>query len=184
MCYNEVRRVVKSVLPPFLILLSVLTLGGCKSTKKVPPPGKHHRVEHSIRVGKSSKIRQKIVHEAESWLGVPYKYGGNDKREGTDCSGMVLAVYRDVTGIKMPRNSAAQAEFCNRIGERDLKPGDLVFFATGKDKERISHVGILTGEGRFIHSSTSKGVIESDLETPYYRRTFRCYGRVPGMEGK
>ena len=78
-----------------------------------------------------------------------------------------------------PRNSAKQAEFCIKVKEKDARIGDLVFFATGKDPEKVSHVGILVDDNRFIHASTSKGVVVSRLHTPYYISRLKMYGRVP-----
>jgi lipoprotein Spr len=94
---------------------------------------------------------------------------------------MVLQVYLDALGIKLPRNSAEQAAFCTPISLRKVLPGDLVFFATGKDAARISHVGIMLDYENFIHVSTSKGAVISKITTPYYVRTFMGFGRVPTL---
>jgi len=59
-----------------------------------------------------------------------------------------------------------------------VRAGDLVFFATGKDKNRVSHVGIMIDDVKFIHASTKKGVVVSEVTAPYYERTFMMYGRV------
>ena len=90
-----------------------------------------------------------------------------------------MKVYEDVAGWKLPRNSAKQAEFCDRLKEEDVEPGDLVFFATGKDPDKVSHVGIMLDEENFIHASTSKGVVISKVTSNYYIRTFMMYGRIP-----
>lgn len=119
-----------------------------------------------------------IIDEAYSWLGTPYGYAHSEKGVATDCSGMVLEVYEKIAGIKLPRNSAKQAEFCKSIHQKDVKVGDLVFFATGKNEDVISHVGIMVDEKNFIHASASKGVVISDMTQPYYVRTFRGFGRV------
>ena len=79
----------------------------------------------------------------------------------------------------MPRNSAKQAEFCKSLDPDEVEIGDLVFFATGKDPDRISHVGIMIDEVNFVHASTKKGVVVSRIDTPYYIRTFKMFGRVP-----
>lgn len=122
-----------------------------------------------------------MIEEACSWVGTPYKYGGADKGIGTDCSGLVLRVYLDMTEIKLPRNSAKQAEFCKRIKPKDIRPCDLVFFATGKDTSRVSHVGMMLDNANFIHASSSKGVTVSRLDNPWYSKRLICFGRVPGM---
>ncbi|MDE6291970.1 MAG: C40 family peptidase, partial [Muribaculaceae bacterium] len=107
--------------------------------------------------------------------------GKAEKGKACDCSGMVMCVYEKVTGIKLPRNSAQQQDFCRKLKEKDVRIGDLCFFATGKDPDKTSHVGIMIDESNFIHASTSKGVVVSDITQPYYIRTFKGFGRVPGQ---
>ncbi len=158
---------------------------GCKSHHSVRRGNHHrgHKTELPVHLDFSSlsKERRAIVREAEEWLGTPYAYGESTKQRGSDCSGMVLSVYLETTGIKLPRNSAKQAEFCKSLKAKDVRPGDLVFFATGKDPDRVSHVGIMISDEDFIHVSTSKGAVVSKTTTPYYTRTCMGYGRVPGM---
>jgi hypothetical protein len=162
----------------FMLLISLLAFTGCHSSHKSANKNAD-RVE-TVKVSKKLKGEEKrIVEEALSWQGTPYKYAGFHKGKGTDCSGMVLSVYESAAGIKLPRNSRKQAEFCKRIGKGSVRPGDLVFFATGKDASTISHVGIMIDEIRFVHASTKKGVIVSELTSPYYKRTFKMFGRVP-----
>lgn len=162
----------------FILLIFLLAFTGCHSSRK-----SHHKNADRVEtLGVSKKLKgteKRIVEEALSWQGTPYKYAGFHKGKGTDCSGMVLSVYENVAGIKLPRNSRKQAEFCKKIGKGAVRPGDLVFFATGKDPAVISHVGIMVDDDRFVHASTKKGVIVSELSTPYYKRTFKMFGRVP-----
>lgn len=128
-----------------------------------------------------SKQKSKIIKEAEEWIGTPYLYGGNSKGIGTDCSGLVMTVINNVTGIKLPRNSAKQAEYCTHITLNDLSSCDLVFFATGKSSKKITHVGLMIDTKRFIHASSSKGVVVSSLSQRYYiQRLVKC-GRIPGL---
>ncbi len=159
----------------------VFFLSGCKSSKT-----KHDKTIQETVVVKGDKglkgERKKIVEEAMTWLGTPYKYAGSDKKDGTDCSGMVVRVYEDITGTKLPRNSKQQSEFCDKLKKKEVKPGDLVFFATGKKEDVVSHVGIMIDDNQFVHSSSKKGVILSEMSTSYYQRTFIMYGRVPGMD--
>lgn len=167
-----------------MVILVSLIMASCHSSKKVSRPtgGKTpSRQELLASLGNVSKKQRQIVEEAFTWMGTPYLYAGVEKGKGVDCSGMVLRVYQDVCGVKLPRNSAKQAEFCKKIKAKDVRTGDLVFFATGKDKGRISHVGIMLNSEDFIHASSSKGVVISKVSTPYYVRTFRQYGRVPSL---
>lgn len=161
------------------ILLVAFLSTGCHSSKKVKKSDKATPKIETVEVKQLKGIEKKIVEEALTWEGTPYKYGGSEKKRGTDCSGLALKVYETVTGKKLPRNSAKQAEFCKKLNKKDVRPGDLVFFATGKDPSKISHVGIMIGGERFIHASGSKGVIISEMTTPYYKRNFIMYGRVP-----
>lgn len=158
-----------------------IALTGCHSSKKAGKDSGSKKTEAahvSSKLKKSKGMDGKIVEEALSWRGTPYKYAGTSKKDGTDCSGMVWTIFQDVANVKLPRNSRKQAEFCQKINGKSVKAGDLVFFATGKDPKIISHVGIMIDNERFVHASTKKGVIISDMTTPYYQRTFIMYGRA------
>ncbi|MCH5240841.1 MAG: C40 family peptidase [Muribaculaceae bacterium] len=166
-----------------------LTLGifSCKSHKNKTTDNDSAYIGEQVEVRgqkkrKHNETREKIVEESLTWVGTPYKYGHSEKGIATDCSGMVLVLYRDIAEIKLPRNSAQQADFCEKLKEKEIKPGDLVFFATGKDKKQISHVGVMIDGCKFVHASASKGVILSEMTTPYYQKAFIKYGRVPGMK--
>ncbi len=129
----------------------------------------------TIKLGRHDN--RKLYDECREWLGVPYLYGGQEK-DGTDCSGFVMQVYKAVYDRKIERNSARIFERnCEEIDKEDLKEGDLVFFATGRTS-RISHVGIYLKDGKFVHASSSRGVRVSDLSERYYVKHFKCAGRV------
>lgn len=162
------------------VVMTMLLLPACRPHKDAfPAPERQGTV--SIHVPRAGRQQQRIVDEARTWLGTPYAYARADKGRGTDCSGLVMRVYEDVAGHKLPRNSAKQAEFCERLEPEQVAVGDLVFFATGKDADRVSHVGIVIDDTQFIHASASRGVVISDMTTPYYRRTFKMFGRVPEL---
>ena len=116
-----------------------------------------------------------LISEATRWLGVPYRYAGNDMN-GVDCSGLTSQVYLKSLKVKMPRNSREQQRWCLVVEKNELIPGDLVFFATGSDKNRVSHVGIYIGNGDIIHAS-SRGVIISSLNEKYYLTRYHSSGR-------
>ena len=79
-------------------------------------------------------------------------------------------------------NSDAQrTEDCRKVSKRQLKEGDLVFFHNGRRKRVANHVGIYLKDGKFVHASTSSGVIVSRLEEPYYRKCWMQGGRVKGL---
>ncbi|MDE7402650.1 MAG: C40 family peptidase [Muribaculaceae bacterium] len=161
-----------------IAFLFCVMMSSCHSHRKITATPGHPEVSH-LHVGKPNKTQKKIIDEACEWIGTPYKYGGVSKGDGCDCSGMVMVIYESIKGVKIPRNSAKQSEFCQPINADEVEAGDLVFFATGKDPDRVSHVGLVIDNNSFIHASSSKGVVISQLTSPYYQRTFRMYGRVP-----
>ncbi len=170
------------------LLMVVVALGftSCHTARKGSSGRgkKKHKTEHvikakDVRIGEGTREQRAIVKEALEWLGTPYSYGKSDKGKGADCSGVTMQVYMDVTGKKLPRTSAKQAEYCKKLKEKDVRPGDLVFFATGKSESKVSHVGIMVNDKEFVHASTSKGVVVSNMDQPYWIRTFIKYGRVP-----
>lgn len=117
-----------------------------------------------------------IAREARAQIGVPYRWGGNEPARGFDCSGLVAYVHAR-EGIAVPRTAAAQFAAADKVGERELRIGDLVFFRLGSRRE-VSHVGIYTGQRRFVHApQTGRDVAEASLDDPYYRERFAGAGR-------
>ncbi|WP_291562052.1 C40 family peptidase [Bacteroides sp.] len=124
------------------------------------------------------KDNHKLYLEAADWIGTPYRDGGTTKK-GVDCSGLTMSIYRTVYRKRLSRNSEEQRDKdCQRVLKRNLREGDLVFFHNGKKKRRASHVGIYLKDGRFIHASTSVGVVVSSLNERYYSSHWLQGGRV------
>lgn len=129
---------------------------------------------------KNSNTIDNILKEASTYLGTPYRMGGMT-RSGIDCSAFVLSVFGSVAGINLPRVSSDQAQQGETVEKSNLEKGDLLFFQTvGR---RISHVGIVQditpeGEIKFIHASTSKGVIVSSLNERYWGARYKFAKRV------
>ncbi|MEJ2659049.1 MAG: NlpC/P60 family protein [Desulfobacterales bacterium] len=114
-----------------------------------------------------STLRNKIVRTADSFLGIPYRWGGESVEEGFDCSGFTMTVYR-LNGLDLPRSSRSQWNAGSYISKRDLRKGNLVFFRTARNG-KISHVGIYVGNGQFIHApGKGKKVRRSSLKNRYY----------------
>jgi cell wall-associated NlpC family hydrolase len=86
---------------------------------------------------------------AERFVGIPYRWGGDNVIEGMDCSGFVRAVY-NLCGLSIPRTSRDQFKAGDRVTKDNLHDGDLVFF--GSSADNINHVGIYVGEGKFVHA--------------------------------
>ena len=116
--------------------------------------------------------------EASNWMGVPYRSGGTSMR-GVDCSGFTSAIYKKVFHKKIERKADDQRiKNCKKISKSHLEEGDLVFFHNGSRKRTASHVGIYLKQGRFIHASSSRGVIVSKLSDSFYQHRWMQGGRV------
>ena len=116
-------------------------------------------------------IREELVKTAQNFVDVPYLWGGSSSDGGFDCSGLAMTVYQ-YNGLNLPRSSKEQYEAGTPVDRDNLLKGDLVFFATaGKDK--ISHVGIYAGEGRFIHApGGGKRVRVDSMSKSYYKNRY------------
>lgn len=114
-------------------------------------------------------LRSVIVSKAESYLGVPYQWGGTSVENGFDCSGLTMAVY-DLVGLNLPRSSRAQYAVGTPVDHSGIRKGDLVFFKTS-DSPRVSHVGIYTGGDSFIHAPGKNKKIRVDRLTSSYFRS-------------
>ena len=122
-----------------------------------------------------------IVEKALSWLGIKYRFAGNDEKRGVDCAGLVKRVFGD-SGVRLPRTAAEQFRHGLEVALDELQPGDLVFFRDTY-KRGISHVGIYIGERRFVHAaSTRRSVVVDKLDTPYYLTRFAGGRRIPARK--
>jgi hypothetical protein len=131
---------------------------------RAPAPTRTSRTTWPVSTTSASGAARRVVPTAEQYIGVPYVYGGTSPRTGFDCSGFVQYVY-GIQGIDLPRTSRQMAGAGSAVepSTRSLAVGDLMLFSQGG---RISHVAIYTGNGRFIHSSSSgNGVRYDDLGT-------------------
>lgn len=117
-----------------------------------------------------------VLFRAMALVGTPYRWGGNTPSGGFDCSGLVDYIYRNATGLQLPRTSGEMADLGARKVKRMtmLVSGDLVFFDIGG---RISHVGVYVGKGRFVHAPNTGGTVRlDDIDGPYWAEHF-AFGR-------
>ncbi|PLX98839.1 MAG: hydrolase [Desulfuromonas sp.] len=129
-----------------------------------------YAVSKIARAG-TGDLRAELVSTAKRFIGVPYRWGGEDRVNGFDCSGLTMVSYR-LNGLRLPRNSRAQFQAGRVVARQHLQPGDLVFFAT-KGGTRVTHVGMYVGAGQFIHAPrTGLTVRIADLDSGYFKRTY------------
>src|SRR5699024_4901798 len=101
----------------------------------------------------------------DEWIGSPHRLGGQTK-EGIDCSAFVNHLFNTVYRKPLARSSYEMANHVKRKYENQLNEGDLVFFSFGK--KNIDHVGLYLRNNKFVHVSTTQGVVISDLHDPWY----------------
>ncbi|MEW7277715.1 C40 family peptidase [Aquimarina sp. 2201CG1-2-11] len=155
-----------------LLLLLSLVLISCGSGKK------SISTRSKTPTNTNSKAKS-IVKIAKGYKGTRYKFGGTTKK-GMDCSGLVYTSFKK-EDIVLPRSSRNMSTQGKAISLKKVKIGDLLFFKTNKRKNVISHVGLITeirGTIKFIHSSSSRGVIISSLEEKYWKKAFAWARRI------
>lgn len=129
-----------------------------------------------LGIAPSYTENKNLLETVVQWLGTPYRYGSNSK-SGTDCSGFVTRVFKEVYGITLQRSSRSMFESVKHVKKDEMQTGDLVFFRRGPGQP-IYHVGIYLKDGKFAHSATNGGVMVSSLHQAYYSRNFYAAGRV------
>lgn len=159
----------KSVLKILVFLLSTVVLGCSVMPTEQPSTSVAAKGD-----GAYSQTLAALNQQYQGWRAVPYKAGGLSKR-GIDCSGFVYLTFRNQLGRPLPRTTKAQYANSRKISKSDLQAGDLVFFKTGSKQ---LHVGIYLTEGRFLHASSSKGVMVSSLSNVYWHKNFLSARRI------
>jgi cell wall-associated NlpC family hydrolase len=159
------------------IAATVLLAAGCAGTPARDPQAVRDPAATTVAEPRpeATAARNPIAQLALSMVGVQYRYGGADPATGFDCSGLVYYTYTS-NGHTVPRTSREQFEVARKIPLAQAVEGDLVFF---RDQEKLSHVGIYLGDGRFVHAPSSGGTVNvANIDAPYYQRHLVGVGRL------
>jgi cell wall-associated NlpC family hydrolase len=137
----------------------------------------HGPVARAEENGSAAPLGAEIVMSALSFLGVPYRMGGDDPERGFDCSGLVRQAVRLALGRDLPRRSAEMRGVGRPVRAESLQAGDLLFFNTlGRP---FSHVALYIGEGRFVHAPARGGQVRVEsMHIGYWRARFNGARRV------
>lgn len=166
------------ILKLLAFLAIILSLSSCRTS--APTYNYKELAKASIKLGIDIEMNDnhRLYVETADWIGVPYRWSGNNKR-GIDCSGLTHHIYNKVYRKKLERSTDGQRDInSTRVAKRNLREGDLVFFSSGKSRRKVAHVGIYLKDKKFVHASTSRGVIVSNLDEDYYLQHWLSGGRV------
>ena len=136
----------------YIVALTIILIGLSSCHTSAPRLDYKALAQASVRLGVDIELQDnhKLYIHASEWIGTPYRAGGDSKR-GTDCSGLVSQLYKKVYHTRLSRST---------------------------DGKKVAHVGIYLKDGKFIHASTSQGVIVSNLREKYYTQHWLCGGRI------
>jgi cell wall-associated NlpC family hydrolase len=134
----------------------------------------------SIQVSRTTEAANDVLINAMGLVGTPYRWGGDNEREGFDCSGLIRHVFAETLDMNLPRRSADMSVMQGKVVSKDkLKTGDLLFFSTAGKRGGVNHAGIYVGSGRFVHAPRKgRNVSVSSLDAAYWQKTFTVAKRV------
>jgi cell wall-associated NlpC family hydrolase len=157
----------------------MVLFSSCKGGKKMLSNKKENALMTKyagiVGVSKAEIKNVKLYAFIDDWYGVNYKYGGMSK-SGVDCSGFCTILYREIYKKSIKRTTGELVKAIHKVNKKKLKEGDLVFFTIAKKKN--AHVGVYLMNNKFVHASSSKGVLISSLKNPYYIKTYNKGGRL------
>lgn len=166
----------------FLVLINFFS--SCKSSKIITDPTlvnnssenlMRKKYADKLNVTEQQLLNIKLYKFIDEWYGTKYKLGGLDK-SGIDCSGFVFKLYDIVYSRKIPRTTEEINGISKQLDKNKIKEGDFVFFKINSKK--VSHVGVYLINDKFVHASSQKGIMISDLNEPYFQQHFFNGGRV------
>ena len=159
----------------FLSIISMLILSSCSTSKKIRKTEPDVSTKNNLPSPTANKVSANdVINFAETLIGIKYKYGGESIEDGFDCSGFVNYVFNHFN-ISVPRVTTDFANAGEEVPINESKPGDIILF-TGSDarSHTVGHVGIITennnGDVKFIHASTSRGVMISGMNSYFSPR--------------
>ncbi len=166
----------------YLFLFLFFIFQSCKHSKETTKTASNKTApKNADIVAQALGVNEKEIRESKlykfigEWYGTAYKYGGCDKN-GIDCSCFTGTLYREIYGKTIARSAKDIYKDCNRVKESHLKEGDLLFFKIGS--KEITHVGVFLKERKFVHASTKKGVMISNLDEDFFKKVFYEAGRL------
>lgn len=154
-----------------------LLIAGCGIAERTTVSDNRSETERPLTVSASvekSNITSQLYSAHDEWKGTPYVLGGSGMN-GIDCSALTQNVFRDFFGITIPRHTSEQLQEGEGVRRQSIRPGDLIFFRTGKN---LLHVGIALENGDFLHASVSQGVMISNLSERYWSGKYLGTRRV------
>jgi cell wall-associated NlpC family hydrolase len=169
----------RPLLRPLLAVAALAVLAGCGTSGSVSDPSSATEQAHRLPPTPTSEAEARLLDAASEWMGTPYRFGGTTKR-GVDCSALVRAVYEGAFGLRLTRSTRTQVREGREVGKHELRPGDLVFFRTGRNQR---HVGIYLDGNRLLHASSSQNrVMIDDLGQGHFQRTYWTARRLLDVE--
>ncbi|MBD1572860.1 hydrolase [Vibrio sp. S17_S38] len=152
----------------YFMCFILVSVAGCSST---PPPQP---------LPYTNTEKKEINTLYQNWVGVPYQFGGQN-RAGIDCSAFMQVTVMSLYQLELPRTTEQQSKRGRYIPENQAAFGDLIFFKTGWNQR---HVGFYLGNKQFMHASSSKGVMISRTDNPYWASAFWQFRRItPVVKG-
>ncbi|MEX0661042.1 MAG: NlpC/P60 family protein [Balneolaceae bacterium] len=154
----------------WLLLILSFLISSCGVVERSAQPIEQSSVSET---SKNTVVDQLIEAHLE-WEGTPYILGGSGVG-GIDCSAFTQVVFQDYFGLQLPRNTRQQLQEGQSVRRNYIRPGDLVFFKTGR---QLLHVGIAMEDGNFVHASVSSGVMISNIEQDYWASRYLSTRRI------
>jgi len=175
MKYLRLKNIVKRAVYVSVVLL----FAACGPSKKITKEPQTKSIQETyaaiLKVERRSISNIQLYSFIDEWYGIPYKYGAKSKK-GIDCSNFVVLLYENVYKKNISGTASSLYQQCKNVSRSNLKEGDLVFFKI--DSDNVSHVGVYLQNNKFVHASTKRGIVISDLDEEYYKKNFYKGGKL------